>query len=241
MEQIAEGVHLVRGGFPRLMNVYLIEDEGGMTMFDAGVKSMAKALLKAAAPHGGIKRVVLGHGHADHRGAARAIMQSGVPVDCHEAEVSDAEGDGGYHYFKLDQLGFPQRQIARHSINRTWDGGPVKINATVSEGDRVAGFDVVHLPGHAPGLIGLYRESDGLVLGSDVVYTLNPLTARRGAPRIPLEVFNLDTEVAKASATKLAGLDPRRAWLGHADGIENDLVDVLQELGRKGGVLGEQP
>lgn len=239
MEKIADGVYLVRGGWPRVMNVYLIEDEHGMTMFDAGVKSMAKPLLKATAHLGGIKRIVLGHGHADHRGAAAEIARTGVEVYCHEAEVADAEGDGGLHYFKLDTLPRYARPIARHSLNHSWDGGPVKITGTLSEGDDVAGFQVIHLPGHAPGLIGLYRERDGLVLASDTIYTLNPLTARKGAPRIPHEAFNQDTGVAMASALKLAAIGPNRAWLGHADGIEQDLVDVLDELGRKGGVLGE--
>ena len=32
-----------------------------------------------------------------------------------------------------------------------WDGGPVPIAGTLAEGDDVAGFEVVHLPGHAPG------------------------------------------------------------------------------------------
>jgi glyoxylase-like metal-dependent hydrolase (beta-lactamase superfamily II) len=239
METIAEGVHLVRGGFPRLMNVYLIEDgAGGVTVFDAGVKSMAGALQKAAAKFGGIKRIVLGHSHPDHRGAAAELARGGAEIYCHEAELGDAEGDGGMHYFKLEQLKLPARLVMRHSLVGTWDGGPVAISGVLSEGDSIAGFEVVHLPGHAPGLIGLYRESDGLVLGSDVVYTLNPLTARKGAPRMPLDAFNLDTSVAMASARKLAALGPQRAWLGHADGIEEDLVDVLDELGRKGGVLG---
>jgi len=33
----------------------------------------------------------------------------------------------------------------------------------VQEGDDVAGFEVVHLPGHAPWLIGLWRASDRVV------------------------------------------------------------------------------
>ena len=106
MEKVAGGVHLVRGGVPRVMNVYLIEDEGGVTVFDGGVKSMAGAVQKAAASLGPIKRVVLGHSHADHRGAAPAIAATGVPVFCHEAELADARSDGGYHYFKLAELNF---------------------------------------------------------------------------------------------------------------------------------------
>ena len=43
----------------------------------------------------------------------------------------------------------------------------MKIGGTVSEGDEVAGFRVIHFPGHAPGLIGLWRESDRVALVSD--------------------------------------------------------------------------
>lgn len=239
MERVADGVHLVRGGVPRVMNVYLIEDEGGVTVFDGGVKSMAGAVQKAAASLGPIKRVVLGHSHADHRGVAPTIADTGVPVFCHEAELADARSDGGYHYFKLDELNFLPRRVADYSLHKVWDDGPVPIEGTVAEGDEIAGFQVIHLPGHAPGLIALYRESDGLVLGSDVVYTLNPLSGRRGAPRVPHEAFNMDTEMAKASLLKLSAVVPKTVWPGHADAIENDAPAVLEELGRRGGVLGK--
>lgn len=239
MEKIADRVHLVRGGLPRVMNVYLIEDAGSMTLFDAGVRGMEKALQKAAAPFGGIGRVVLGHSHADHRGAAPALAAAGADVLCHAAELDDAQSDGGLHYFKLDQLNFFSRRQMQLTLNHVWDGGPVPIAATLTEGDNVAGFEVVHLPGHAPGLIALYRQSDGLALCSDAVYTLNPLTGLKGAPRIPLDAFTLSTTEAMQSALKLAALSPQRVWPGHADGIEHDAPAVLEELGRKGGVLGK--
>ena len=49
-EQVAEGVWLVRGGFPmKTMNVYLIEDDGGVTVFDAGIKAMTSGIASAGA------------------------------------------------------------------------------------------------------------------------------------------------------------------------------------------------
>lgn len=239
MESIADGVHLVRGGMPRVMNVYLIEDEGGVTVFDAGIRGMHKPILKAAGPLGGVKRVVLGHSHTDHRGAAPELSTAGAPIFCHEAELGDAEGDGGMHYFKLDVLRAPVRQFMRHSLLKTWDGGPTPIEGTLAEGDEVAGFQVIHLPGHAPGLIGLYRERDGLVLSSDAIYTINPLNGIKGAPRIPHEAFNMDTEMAQASALKLSALAPKTVWPGHANAMDVDVPAALDELGRKGGVLGK--
>ena len=146
---VAEGVWMVQGQ-PGRCNVYLIEDGCGVTLFDAGARTMTRAVASAGASLGGIRRVVLGHGHTDHRGVAPAL---GVPVLCHPLEVEDAEGSGGFRYWPegLAGLPTPMRQMHRLMHRYAWDGGPVEIAGTLAEGDEVAGFEVVHLPGHAPG------------------------------------------------------------------------------------------
>ncbi len=83
----------------------------------------------------------------------------------------------------------------------------------------MAGFRVIELPGHAPGQIGLFRESDRLALVSDCFYTLDIQTGIKGAPRVPHPAFNADTEQARASIRKLAALEPSIAWPGHADPV----------------------
>ncbi|HEU4702322.1 MAG TPA: MBL fold metallo-hydrolase [Conexibacter sp.] len=224
-EPIADGVWVVRGGFPRRsMNVYFVREGDGVLMFDAGIKAMTPALAQIGAQLGGITRVLLGHGHPDHRGAAAGLD---VPVWCHEAERADAEGDGGVHYFDLSQLDAHGRFLLGRLLP-VWDGGPVTIAGTVSEGDEVAGFRVIHLPGHAPGLIGLWRESDRLALVSDCFYTVDPQTGIHGHPRVPHRAFNQDTEQARASIRKLAALSPAVAWTGHADPLRGDVATQLE-------------
>jgi hydroxyacylglutathione hydrolase len=224
-ERIAEGVWRLRGGVPlKEFNVYLIEHDGGVTVFDCGIKVMANAIAKAGADLGGIERVVLGHAHPDHRGAAAAL---GVPVYCHPADRADAEGDGGVHYFDFAKLGIPGKW-AYPPLLRLWDGGPVSIAGTVEDGDEVAGFRVVHVPGHAPGMIALWRESDRLALTTDTFYTLDPITSRKGPARLPHEAFNLDTEQARASLRKIAALDLASAWPGHADPVAGDVHGQLE-------------
>jgi glyoxylase-like metal-dependent hydrolase (beta-lactamase superfamily II) len=223
---VAEGVWLVQGGFPsKVMNVYLIKDGDGVLCFDAGIRSMTRQIAPIAAGLGGLTRIVLGHGHADHRGAAPAL---GAPVFCHPDEVADAESDGGAHYFDFSRLERSFARLGMPFLLRIWDGGPVKIDGTVSEGDDVAGFEVVHLPGHAPGLIGLWRESDRLALVSDTLYTLDPQTGRSGPPRVPHRAFNKNTEQARASILKLAELEPAAAWAGHADPVVGDVAGQLR-------------
>ncbi len=224
-EPVADGVWRVRGGVPRSMNVYLIEDDGGgVTVFDAGVKSMVNAVAAAGSGLGGINRVVLGHGHPDHRGVAPGL---GAPVLCHPADRADSEGDGGRHYFDFAKLRPYARPVFPHLLD-LWDGGPVTISGTVEEGEDVSGFRAVHVPGHAPGLIALYRERDGVALTSDCFYTLDPQTGIHGAPRVPHPAFNLDTEQARASIRKLAELTPSAAWPGHAEPLTGDVAAQLE-------------
>ncbi|HET8535779.1 MAG TPA: ester cyclase [Solirubrobacteraceae bacterium] len=224
-KEIAEGVWIVRGGFPaRTMNVYLVRDGDGVLVFDGGIRSMTKAVAAAGARLGGITRLVLGHEHPDHRGIAPSL---GVPVHCHPDGKADAEGDGGSHYFDWAKLRQPTRMLMPLML-KLWDGGPVPIAGTVSEGDDVAGFEVVHLPGHAPGQIGLWRASDRLALVSDCFYTLDINTGRPGPPRLPHRAFNQDTEQARASIRKLAALEPASAWPGHARPLTGDVRSQLE-------------
>jgi hydroxyacylglutathione hydrolase len=225
-ERVADGVWLLRGGFPtKTMNVYLIEDEGGVTMFDGGIAAMSKGVGAEAATLGGLKRIVLGHSHADHRGA---VPDLDAPVFCHPAEAADAISDGGEHYVDFSKLKRRSARLLLPRLIRRWDGGPVSVAGHVEEGDRIAGFEVVHLPGHAPGLIGLWRESDRLALVSDAIYTLDAETGRHGPPRVPHAAFNQDTEQARASIRKLAALEPAEVWPGHADPVKGNVREQLE-------------
>jgi glyoxylase-like metal-dependent hydrolase (beta-lactamase superfamily II) len=224
-EPVADGVWVVRGGFPtKEMNVYLLRDGDGVMLFDAGIKAMTGAVAAAGASLGGITRVLLGHGHPDHRGVAPFLD---VPVLCHADNRADSEGDGGYRYFDFSKLK-PYAKPVFPYLLKMWDGGPVAIADTVAEGDEVAGFEVVLLPGHAPGLIGLWRAADRLALVSDCFYTLDPQTGRHGHPRVPHAAFNLDTEQARASIRKLAAMEPAAAWAGHAQPLTGDVRGQLE-------------
>jgi glyoxylase-like metal-dependent hydrolase (beta-lactamase superfamily II) len=214
LEPVAPGVWLLRGGLLKNMNVYLVEDEGGVTVFDAGEKGMAKHIVAAAERFGGIKRVVLGHGDTDHRGSAPALAAQGIPVLCHPDAVREAEGSGGRSYWDMSKLPFAVRMLHRFAHRFVWDGGPVKISGTVAEGEVIAGFEVVLLDGHAPGLIGLWRASDRVALVSDTVY-VTTMWGRPTTAHIPHPAYDLDIEQARRSAGKLAALDPAIVGVGH--------------------------
>jgi len=235
LDRVADGVWLLRGDFRGAMNIYFIEDGDGVVQFDAGTKSMRKKAAEAARELGGLKRIVLGHAHADHRGTAPYL---GAPVFCHPDEVTDAEGDKAVTpYFNLSLLPVaPVRWIYPLLLWR-WDGGAVKVNGTVAEGDEVAGFKVLHFPGHAPGLIGLWRESDRLALVSDVVYLvdsarLKPLPP--GEASVPHPAFAWNHQEAKRSVRRLAKLEPLVVGTGHDEPLRGEnLRPVLEAAAEK--------
>ena len=236
-ERVADGVEVLRlrppGRIQRLTNIYLLQDGEGLTLFESGSAGMARAIQAAASERGGIKRIVLSHAHADHRGGASRL---GAPVLCHPDERSDVEGDGGLNYFDFSKVGNPVvRALAPGTIKRM-DGGPLKVEDTISEGDVVAGFQILHLPGHAPGLIGLWREADRLAIVSDAVFVFNPFTAsgRPGPARIAPAPVRPDPDAARASVRRIAELDPASVWLGHYGPLTGDIRAQLETAAQAG-------
>jgi glyoxylase-like metal-dependent hydrolase (beta-lactamase superfamily II) len=235
MEKVADGVWLLRGDLGKSMNIYFLEDEGGVVQFDAGTKAMVKKARAAAQQLGGLKRIVLGHAHADHRGTAPAL---GAPVFCHADDVADAESDAAIApYMEISELPVPARWLYPMLLRR-WDGGAVKIDGTVAEGDEVAGFRVLHFPGHAPGLIGLWRESDRVALVSDVIYLVDSTKMGRPLPKgeasVPHPAWNWNHAKAKESIRKLAALEPTLVCTGHDEPLRGDnLRPALERAAEK--------
>ncbi len=108
-------------------------------------------------------------------------------------------------------------------------GFPLRVNAyLVADGDRVGEFEVVHLPGHGPGCIGLWRERDRLAITNDCFALFNPDLSYPGKARVPHPAFNWSTDAARASIRKLAALRPARCLPGHYGPLEGDVVAELE-------------
>jgi glyoxylase-like metal-dependent hydrolase (beta-lactamase superfamily II) len=238
VEKVAEGVWLLRGDARKAMNIYFIEDGDGVVQFDAGTKAMTKKARAAAEELGGLKRVVLGHAHADHRGTAPYME---APVECHPDAVEEAESDASVEpYFDIGEIPFAPVRWVYPTLLRRWDGGPVKIDGTVAEGDEVAGFRVVLLPGHAPGQIALWRESDRVALVTDIIYLVDTVGMRvgkhlpPGEASVPHPVWALDHEQSKESVRKLAALEPSVVAAGHAGPLRGEnLRETLERAAEK--------
>jgi len=217
------------------MNIYFLEDGDGVVQFDAGTEGMRKAARAAGERLGGVKRVVLGHAHADHRGTAPYME---APVHCHPAEVADAQSDAAFSpYMDLSKLPVLPVRWAYSILFRRWSSGPIEIAGTVEEGDHVADFEVIHFPGHAPGLIGLWRESDRVALVSDVVYLVDSARLKalpEGEASVPHPAWSWNHAMAKESVRKLAALEPKVLCTGHEEPLRGEnLRETLERAAEK--------
>jgi hydroxyacylglutathione hydrolase len=223
--QIAPGVTQVSVGVPFASHVYLVDGPAGLIAFDTGVKGAGPEILATAA--GRLERVILSHAHIDHRGAANEL---GAPIYCHPDEVADAEGDAGRSYTDFSLIENEQIRQALPQLHAAWDGGPVTITGTITDGEQIAGFRVIHIPGHAPGQIALFRKADGLLLAGDAIYTFDAETGQPAAARVPHPFSNWDTELARDSIRRLIPLRASSVWPGHSNVLTGE--DVAGQLER---------
>jgi glyoxylase-like metal-dependent hydrolase (beta-lactamase superfamily II) len=216
MNGIAPGVWQLSGFPPHAFNVYLVED----VLIDAGTR-WAKPRIFRQLEGRALTMVALTHCHADHQGCAKVICEKfGVPLACHEADVPVMEGRAPM---------IPRTFLVRMS-ERYLAGPAFKVGRVLRDGDEVAGFRVIHAPGHTPGHVIYFRESDRLAIAGDVLANIHFLTGRPGL-REPPHFFSVDPEQNRRSIRLLAGLRPTLVCFGHGRPLRDmRQLDQLVEI-----------
>lgn len=204
MLEIANNVYQIPL-FPRNgINVYLL----GSTLVDAGIRSSGKRILKEIGDRN-VSTHVLTHAHADHQGASAFICnQLNIPLWCGKAEKEAAETGEVTNAFSN-----PNHPIAKIQ-QRFWSGLGHPVAKTLQEGDMVEDFVVLETPGHSPGHIVFWRESDGVLIAGDVVVNMNLMTTITGVGEPPA-LFTADIATNRQSIKKIAALKPRITCVGH--------------------------
>jgi glyoxylase-like metal-dependent hydrolase (beta-lactamase superfamily II) len=204
MKQLADGVYQLKGFPPNGINVYLMND----VLIDAATKFAGRRVLGELRGRT-VNAHALTHAHPDHQGVSHKVCtELGIPLWVGEADVAAMEG--GPEAIVAAQ---PKAGI-NSAIAKSWCGPAHPVDRALKEGDEVAGFQVLEVPGHSAGHVAYWRESDRVLILGDVVNTMNLLTTRRGLQEPP-KPFTPDPVRNRASIRKLAALQPALVCAGH--------------------------
>ncbi|HEX2086346.1 MAG TPA: MBL fold metallo-hydrolase [Solirubrobacteraceae bacterium] len=200
MKEVAEGVWQVplmpRNG----VNAWLV----GEVIVDAGYAVSGRKVVEALRGREVTVHAIT-HAHPDHvGGSAHVCRELGVPFWCPAGDAA-AVRDG-------KSVGAESR--ISFLLDRARSFEPVAIARELREGDEVAGFRVLDVPGHSPGHVALWREGDRVLIGGDVFFNLSLKTLRYGL-REPPGPFTVDPARNRESMRRLAGLEPSVACFGH--------------------------
>jgi glyoxylase-like metal-dependent hydrolase (beta-lactamase superfamily II) len=203
MKQLADDVFQLRGWPPDAINVYLVGD----VLVDAATRQGERRIMRQIASHR-VSAHALTHAHPDHQGSSHAVCgRLGIPLWCGQGDVPAMETPGGISNSQAPG-------IVNWLQQRFWTGPPHPVARALVEGDEVAGFTVLETPGHSPGHVTYWRESDRVMILGDVLNGINVKTGRRGLHEPP-DVFTPDPPRNRESIRRLAALRPSLACFGH--------------------------
>ncbi|HYH47467.1 MAG TPA: MBL fold metallo-hydrolase [Thermoanaerobaculia bacterium] len=214
-----------------LVNVVLYGRPGAgdreWVLIDTGMPGSGRAIEELArqrfAPGARPSSIVLTHGHFDHVGSLKRLAEQwDAPVFAHPLELPFLTGRadypppdptvGGGAMATLFSRLFPRRGI-------DLDG---RVSALPVDGSvpGMPGWRFLHTPGHTPGHVSLFRDSDRLLIAGDAFVTqkqeslLGVITA---APMVwrPPAYFTIDWEASRRSVETLAALEPETVATGH--------------------------
>src|ERR1700726_74211 len=222
-------------------NVYFIGRPGGKwVLVDTSLPNHASEIVEAAeARFGGGARpqsIILTHGHIDHVGSALTLAETwDVPIYAHRLELPYLTGRSIY------PPADPTVGGALAFLSRFFPAWSRDLSGRIHElhRDKVPGaakWTWLPTPGHSPGHISLFRESDRVLLAGDAFTTVNMdswsglLTAKQRLSRPPTP-YTFDWEAARSSVKHLADLRPNTVGCSHGIPIsDSDLPERMQSF-----------
>lgn len=200
-------IHTIHSGS---VNCYLLCPDGGgaAILVDAGMASDKKFLAKLAAfvPLEEIALVVLTHGHYDHVGHAATLQREyGIPVAIHPADREMVERGTLTCPGGRGLMGGIMRWVSLRTME--WSRYvPFAPDQLLAPGPLpgIPWAEIVALPGHTPGSIGVIFE--GCLLAGDLVMNL---------PRPALTWLAEDFSGARESLSSLSARQFAKVYPGH--------------------------
>ena len=233
--QIAPGIHRI--GDQSIVNSYLVEEAGEVTIIDAGLpgyyRDIPRELARMGRTIADVRARLLTHGHTDHIGFAERLRRhQQVPVSVHEADAALARGEvpnpaKGTGPTKLRPfLSFLWFSILHGGLRIP----KLQQVATFGDGatlDVPGSPRVILTPGHTPGSAVLHVPSRNTLFVGDALATYAVTTGARGPQVAP---FTADAAQAVASLARLEGFSADLLLPGHGDPWTGQVQEAIRQL-----------
>jgi len=248
-----DGTHQIRGDVAyrrqAMVNVvfYGLPGSGDRQwlLIDTGVSGMSGLIISAAAQRFGEgsrpAAIVLTHGHADHVGSAEKLAELwDVPVYAHRLELPYLNGTASYPPADA-RVGGGLMPV----LSKLFSRGPIQLGKRLftlpDDGaiPHMEGWRWLHTPGHTPGHVSLWRETDRTLIVGDAFITTNQESAyavATQAPEIhgPPTYFTPDWEAAARSVETLVQLQPQLVVTGHGRAMQGpEMLAAVERLARE--------
>lgn len=206
-----------------MMNLYLVEEDDGLTVVDTAMYSSKQIVQAAALKSQPIKRVILTHAHPDHVGSLDALVAAAPDVEV-IMSPRDARLMAGDTSLDEDE---PQDKI-RGSLK----GQKTVPTRDLVDGESIGSLKAIFTPGHTPGHFSLLDERDGTLFTGDVYSTFSGLaTSAVANPLFPLvKMATWHPPTVLESARALVELGPARLAPGHGRVFEDPLDDMKKVI-----------
>jgi glyoxylase-like metal-dependent hydrolase (beta-lactamase superfamily II) len=222
--EVAPGIQRLEGDLgERYVCQYLIEGERTL-LVDTGLRDMPRTVIAPAVERADL--ILISHADVDHCGGDRlarelwpdALVASGE-ADRAWIESNDAMLAGNYLWYAAYGFGPGGEDVA--FLRRELGGdAPVDLGLRGGESLRLGGgrrLEVLHLPGHTPGHLGLWDATTGAAIVIDAVLC-DGVYDRAGRRLVPPRYY--DAAAYEATIRRLRALDPELLLTAHYDVME---------------------
>jgi glyoxylase-like metal-dependent hydrolase (beta-lactamase superfamily II) len=219
---------------PGIVGCYLLETNGGPTLFDCGPTVSIPHLKADLAERGldlmDIRHLLLSHIHLDHAGAAGVLVRQNPWLQVHVSEI------GAPHIVDPTRLEASARRLYGPVFDDLWgELAAVPAENVHVVGDRILGLECFPTPGHASHHVS-YLDDDGTLYAGDAA-GVRLEGARFVMPPCPPPEFDL--EAWEQSIAEIERRLPARLALIHF-GVFDDLQEHLASLRETLGSWGQR-